>query len=169
MRNIFVDGYNVINAWPQLRDIMKYNLDSARQQLIETLQNYSSYKGHKIIVVFDAHMRKGSLEKSEDHSGVKVIYTKEGETADSYIEKMVNNIGRKVEVLVVTSDLLEQQLAFQRGAIRMSSTEFYFEVKSIEEKIKIKTEKKISLKTNRIEDRIDKEVLEKLEEIRRNR
>ena len=169
MRNIFVDGYNVINAWPGLREIVQYSLDSARQQLIETLQNYASYKGYRVFIVFDAHMRKGSLEKKEDYSGVTVVYTKEGETADSYIEKTVNNIGRKIEVFVVTSDNLEQQLAFQRGAIRMSSAEFYFEVKEIEQKIRIKAEKRTSIKRNRIEDSLEKEVWEKLEKIRRNR
>ena len=136
MRNVFVDGYNVINSWPELRDIVKYSLEAARQKLIVILQNYAVYKGYKVILVFDAHMKKGSLENKEVYSSVVVIYTKEGETADSYIEKTVNDIGRKTEVCVVTSDFLEQQLAFQRGAIRASCTEFYFEVRQVEEQIK---------------------------------
>jgi uncharacterized protein len=169
VRNVFVDGYNVINSWPGLRDIVEYSLEAARQKLIDTLQNYAVYKGYKIFIVFDAHMKKGSLGNREIYSSVVVIYTKEGETADSYIEKAVNDIGRKIEVCVVTSDSLEQQLAFQRGAIRASSTEFYFEVKQVEELIKIKAEKTKADKRYRLEDRMEREVWEKLEKIRKNR
>ena len=169
MRNVFVDGYNVINSWPGLRDIVGYNLESARQKLIEILQNYAVYKGYKVILVFDAHMKKGSLGNEEVYSGIVVIYTKEGETADSYIEKTVNDIGRTTEVCVVTSDSLEQQTIFQRGAIRASSAEFYFEVKEVENLIKNETERSKTEKRYRLEDRMKKEVWEKLEKIRRNR
>ena len=169
MRNVFVDGYNVINSWPELRTIVEYSLETARQKLIDILQNYAVYKGYKVFIVFDGHLKKGNLENKEVYSGVVVIYTKEGETADSYIEKSVNDIGRKTEVCVVTSDFLEQQLAFQRGAIRASSAEFYFEVKGVEERIKTNIQKFKVEKRNRLEDQMDKEVLEKLEKIRRNR
>ena len=169
MRNVFVDGYNVINSWPGLRDIVASSLEAARQKLIDVLQNYAVYKGYKVFIVFDAHMKKGSLENKEVYVGVVVIYTKEGETADSYIEKTVNDIGRKTEVCVVTSDSLEQQLAFQRGAIRASSSEFYFEVKEVQDQIKTKTENLKTEKSYKMEDRMEKEVWEKLEKIRRNR
>ena len=169
MRNVFVDGYNVINSWPELRVIVEYSLETARQKLIDILQNYAVYKGYKVFIVFDAHMKKGSLENKEVYVGVVVIYTKEGETADSYIEKTVNDIGRKTEVCVVTSDSLEQQLAFQRGAIRASSSEFYFEVKEVQDQIKTKTENLKTEKRYKMEDRMEKEVWEKLEKIRRNR
>ena len=169
MRNVFVDGYNVINSWPQLRDILEYSLESARQKLIDILQNYAVYKGYKVILVFDAHMRKGSIGNKEVYLGVVVIYTKEGETADSYIERAVNDIGRKTEVCVVTSDSLEQQLVFQRGAIRASCAEFYFEVNKVKDHIKTKTEISKIEKRYSLEDRMEKEVWEKLEKIRRNR
>ena len=169
MRNVFVDGYNVINSWPGLRDIVGYSLEAARKKLIDILQNYAVYKGYKVFIIFDAHMKKGSLENKEVYSGVVVIYTKEGETADSYIEKTINDIGRKTEVCIVTSDFLEQQLAFQRGAIRTSSAEFYFEVKKTQELIKTEAEGLKAEKKYRIQDRIEKEVWEKLEKIRRNR
>ena len=169
MRNVFVDGYNVINSWPELRVIVEYSLETARQKLIDILQNYAVYKGYKVFIVFDGHLKKGNLENKEFFLGVVVIYTKEGETADSYIEKTVNDIGRKTEVCVVTSDLLEQQLAFQRGAIRASSAEFYFEVKGVESLITEKTEKTKIDKRYSLQDRMKKEVWEKLEKIRRNR
>lgn len=167
MKTFFVDGYNVINSWPNLKKIKEYSYESSRIQLIDTLQNYSEFKGYKMFIVFDAHMVKGSLEKKERLENLVVIFTKEGETADSYIERTVNNIGRKSEVCVVTSDSLEQQVAFQRGAIRMSSIEFYYEVNNIEKKIQTKTEKMYSQKRSLLEERIDKETLEKLEKIRR--
>jgi predicted RNA-binding protein with PIN domain len=167
VKTFFVDGYNVINSWPNLKKIKEYSYESSRIQLIDTLQNYSEFKGYKMFIVFDAHMVKGSLEKKERLGNLVVIFTKEGETADSYIERTVNNIGRKSEVCVVTSDSLEQQVAFQRGAIRMSSIEFYYEVNNIEKKIQTKTEKMYSKKRSLLEERIDKETLEKLEKIRR--
>jgi len=168
VKTVFVDGYNVINSWPNLKKIKDYSYESSRQQLIDTLRNYSEFKGYKIFIVFDAHMVKGSLEKKERQGNLVVVFTKEGETADNYIEKMVNNIGRKSEVCVVTSDSLEQQVAFQRGATRMSSIEFYHEVIGIEKKIETKTERKYLEKRNWLEERIDEKTLEKLEKIRRS-
>jgi len=167
VKTVFVDGYNVINSWPNLKKIKDYSYESSRQQLIETLQNYSEFKGYKIFIVFDAHMVKGGLQKKDRQGNLVVVFTKDGETADNYIEKMVNNIGRQSEVCVVTSDSLEQQITFQRGATRMSSIEFYHEVISIEKKIQMKTEKKYLEKRNWLEERIDEKTLEKLEKIRR--
>ena len=169
MKNIFVDGYNVINSWPELKNIKDYSLESARQELVEIVSNYAAYKGYKIFVVFDAHMVNGSLEKRERFSNnVIIVFTKEGDTADSFIERMINQIGRKFEVCVVTSDSLEQQLVFQRGATRMSSIEFYHEIKGIETKIRSKIEKNYSKKKHTLEDMIKEDVLEKLEKIRRS-
>lgn len=169
MKTVFVDGYNVINSWQNLKEIKEYSYESSRQQLIDTLQNYSEFKAYKVFIVFDAHMVKGSTEKKERQGNIVVVFTKEGETADSFIEKAVNNIGRKSEICVVTSDSLEQQVAFQRGAIRMSSIEFYHEVMSIEKAINNKTEKKYLENKNWLEDRLDGKTLEKLEKIRRSR
>ncbi len=168
MKTFFVDGYNVINSWPNLKAIKDFSYESSRLQLIDTLQNYSEFNGYKMFIVFDAHLVKGSLEKREKLGDLIVVFTREGETADNYIERTVNNIGRKFEVCVVTSDSLVQQVTFQRGAIRMSSLEFYYEVISIEKKIQKKTEKKYLEKRNCIEERLDEKTLEKLEKIRRN-
>jgi predicted RNA-binding protein with PIN domain len=168
VKTVFVDGYNVINSWPNLKKIKDYSYEASRQQLIDTLENYSEFKGYKVFIVFDAHMVKGSLQKKERQGNLVVVFTKEGETADNYIEKMVNNIGRKSEVCVVTSDSLEQQITFQRGATRMSSIEFYHEVINIEKKIQTKTEKKYLEKRNWLEERVDEITLEKLEKIRRS-
>lgn len=168
MKTVFVDGYNVINSWPDLKKIKDFSYESSRLQLIDTLQNYSGFMGYKIFIVFDAQLVKGSLQKKERQGNLVVIFTKEGETADDYIERMVNNIGRKVEVCVVTSDSLEQQVAFQRGATRMSSIEFYHEVMSTQKQIQINIEKKYLGKRNWLEERIDEKTLKKLEKIRRS-
>lgn len=168
MKIIFVDGYNIINSWPTLRDIKEYSYETARQNLIDYMQNYSSFKGYKIFLVFDAHKVNGSIEKTEKVGNVIVVFTKEGETADSYIEKSVNNIGRKTEVEVVTSDSLEQQVIFQRGAIRISSLEFYHKLKSMQEEVTSSYKKHKFSKKNPLEDRIQKNVLEELEKMRRS-
>jgi predicted RNA-binding protein with PIN domain len=169
VKTIFVDGYNVINSWPELKNVKDYSLEFARQGLIETLSNYAAYRGYKIFVVFDAHMVSGSVEKREKFSNnVIIVFTREGDTADTFIERMINQIGRKFEVCVVTSDSLEQQLVFQRGATRMSSIEFYHEIKSIEAKIRNKIEKNYSKKRHTLEDMIEKNILEELEKIRRS-
>jgi len=169
VKSIFVDGYNVINSWSELREIKKYSLESARGKLIETLQNYSGYNGYKLFIIFDAHLQIGSIEKKEKlTNNLVVVYTKEGQTADEFIEKAINIIGRKIEVCVVTSDSLEQQVIFQRGATRMSSVEFYYEVMNIENKIRVQTEKDNLEKKNLLKELIKKEVFEKLEIIRRS-
>lgn len=169
MRTLFVDGYNVINSWPNLKKVKEYSYEASRLQLIGILQNYLAFKGYKIFIVFDAQLVKGSIQKKERQGNLVVVFTKEGETADSYIERMVNNIGRNIEVCVITSDSLEQQITFQRGATRMSSIEFYHEVTSTQKKIEIEIEKKYLEKRNWLEERIDEKTLEKLEKIRRSR
>lgn len=166
---IFVDGYNVINSWPELKKIKDYSLELSRKKLTEILQNYSIYKGHKIFLVFDAHMVDKSIEKKEQHGeNLVIVFTKEGETADGYIEKRVNNIGRKKDVCVVTSDSMEQQVIFQRGGIRMSSLEFYYEVKSVESKIKNEIQGNTIIRKDLIEDRLDGNILEKFLKIRKS-
>lgn len=169
MRVVFVDGYNVINSWPNLKKIKKYSYESARKKLIDVLENYASYNSCKIYIVFDAHKVPGNIEKQDTLGKITTIFTKDGETADAYIERMVDEIGRKLEVMVVTSDWLEQQTIFQRGATRMSSLEFYNEVIKAEENIRKKTEKN-SYATNKnfLEDSIDQNVFDILDKMRKS-
>jgi hypothetical protein len=169
VKTIFVDGYNVINYWPELKDIKDQSLEIARDKLIETLNNYAAFKDYRVTIVFDAHLKKGSLEKTDRVSErVSVVYTREGETADAFIERSVDEIGRKSEVSVVTSDSLEQQLIFQRGAVRISSLEFYHEVREAENNIKGNIEKKSAQNRHILEEVVASDVLEKLEKIRRS-
>jgi predicted RNA-binding protein with PIN domain len=170
VKTIFVDGYNVINSWPNLKQTKDFSFEAARQILIDKLHNYGVFKACKIILVFDAHKVVGSLEKKEEvNKNISVVFTKDGETADNYIEKKVNVLGRKHEIVVVTSDNLEQQIVFQRGAVRMSSLEFYNEVLKVEKSIKIKADKNKNQHRNSISDNIDERIAEILEQIRRGK
>lgn len=170
MKTIFVDGYNVINSWPNLKQRKDFSFEAARQTLIDKLHNYGVFKACKIVLVFDAHKVMGSLEKKEEvNKNISVIFTKDGETADSYIEKQVNSLGRKHEIVVVTSDSLEQQTIFQRGAVRMSSLEFYSEMVKVEKSIKIKADKNKTIDRNSVSDNIDEKTARILEEIRRGK
>lgn len=170
MKTIFVDGYNVVNSWPDLKQKKDFSFEGARQTLIDKLHNYGVFKACKIVLVFDAHKVIGSLEKKEQiNKNISIVFTKDGETADGYIEKNVNALGRKHEIVVVTSDNLEQQTVFQRGAIRMSSLEFYNEVLNVEKSIKLKSDKNESAQKNIISDNIDDKTARILEEIRRSK
>jgi len=170
VKTIFVDGYNVVNSWPDLKQRKDFSFEAARQTLIDKLHNYGVFKACKIVLVFDAHKVIGNLEKKEEvNRNISVIFTKDGETADNYIEKQVNLLGRKHEIVVVTSDSLEQQTIFQRGAVRMSSLEFYNEVIKVEKSIKFKGDKNKSIDRNSISDNIDAKTAKILEEIRRSK
>ena len=170
MKTIFVDGYNVVNSWPNLKQRKDFSFEAARQTLIDKLHNYGVFKACKIVLVFDAHKVMGNVEKKEEvNKNILVVFTKDGETADSYIEKQVNLLGRKHEIVVVTSDSLEQQTIFQRGAVRMSSLEFYNEVVKVEKSIKIKGDKNKSIDRNIISDNIDENTAKILEQIRRGK
>ncbi|MEE0566685.1 NYN domain-containing protein [Clostridium sp.] len=169
MRFVFVDGYNVVNSWDILKKEKSISLESARQKLIDILDNYGAINGCKVILVFDGYKVAGNREsKYEYNKNLVVIFTKDGVTADAYIEKEVNHIGRKYEVHVVTSDSLEQQTIFQRGAVRISSIEFYNLVFNTNEDIKHNSKKVNSSDKNVLLDNIDDDVLKKLEAMRRS-
>lgn len=168
MKFVFVDGYNVINSWQILKREKDVNLDSARQKLIDILDNYGAINDCKVILVFDGYKVAGNLESRYEYNrNLTVIFTKDGVTADAYIEKEVHNVGRKYEVYVVTSDSLEQQTIFQRGAVRISSVEFYSIVFKTSEDIKQSAAKAVVKQKNTLSDNIDDDVLQKLEKMRR--
>lgn len=169
MRVIFIDGYNVINSWPNLKKSKNYSYDIARTELTEMLENYASFNSCRIYLVFDAHKVVGNIESKEvSANNIITVFTKEGEIADAYIERMVDELGRKVEVFVVTSDRLEQQTIFQRGAVRMSSIEFYNEVLKVQDNIRKKAENnRRELSKNYLRDTLEESVFEKLEKMRR--
>src|SRR5690554_5788755 len=125
---LFVDGYNIINSWEILKTKAQISLEEARIELLDILSEYQHYSGIVIIVVFDAHQVKGNSGTREDYKGVKVIYTKENETADNYIERVLDDIGRIKRVRVATSDWMEQQIVLSRGGTRISARELEVEI-----------------------------------------
>lgn len=129
---IIVDGYNIIFAWEELKNLAQKNMDSARDSLLEILANYQGFTGCKMVVVFDAYKRKGNLRKNEKIGEINVVYTAEEETADSYIERLTSQVGKDYYVQVATSDNLEQQVILGHGAHRISAKGFREEVKRID-------------------------------------
>ncbi len=133
---LLVDGYNVIFSWDNLKKLADSSIDGARNALINILCNYQGYKRCEVIVVFDAYKVKGNHLEIEKVNNITVVYTKEAETADMYIEKASLDLAKKHKVRVVTSDALEQVIILGNGALRVSSREFQGEVKSAEENIR---------------------------------
>ena len=127
---IFVDGYNIIHDWKELKYLSRsVNLEAAREKLSDIVGEYASYTGINAIIVFDAHMVKGASDKQYDRPGVTIVYTKEHQTADSYIEKAVSQLNRyQQNIYVATSDGAEQMTVFSQGANRMSAREFLNEI-----------------------------------------
>lgn len=165
---LIVDGYNIINSWEQLKETAKTDLDDAREKLIHYIIEYAQYTGKKAIVVFDAYNVKSSKEKIEERKYVTIVYTKEHQTADSYIEKFIGSLSKYDDIEVATSDYAEQQIVLGKGASRISARELKLYIDSTMEKIK-EEQNKHQKKTQRnfLEDRLDKDILSKLENIRR--
>ena len=118
---LLVDGYNIIFAWDELKALSKINIDSARDRLKDILCNYQGYRKCTLILVFDAYRVKGHREEITKYHNIHVVYTKEAETADMFIEKTVHAIGRKYQVTVATSDGLEQVIIMGQGGKRLSA------------------------------------------------
>lgn len=133
---LLVDGYNVIFAWDNLKDLSQDNIEGARNTLINILCNYQGYKKCEVILVFDAYKVKGNAREIEKIDNINIVYTKEAETADMYIEKVSHKLAKNHKVRVVTSDALEQLIILSNGALRVSSREFLYEIQQAEEDIR---------------------------------
>ena len=127
---LLVDGYNIIFAWDELKALAQNRLDAARVQLTELLCNYQGYRGNRVILVFDAYKVHGGVEKVEKHNNITVVYTKEAETADAYIEKATYRLGKDNRVRVATSDGLVQVIILGHGALRVSASALHEEVET---------------------------------------
>ena len=133
---LLVDGYNIIFAWDELKRLAEDSLDHARNELITILCNYQGFKRCNVIVVFDAYKVKGNHGSVEKLHNISVVYTKEAETADTYIERATHELSRKARVRVATSDNMEQIIILGNGAFRISASAFYDEVKAVENAIR---------------------------------
>lgn len=161
---LFVDGYNIINSWEILKELKDIDLESARDKLMEILSEYKHYSGIEIILVFDAHMVKGSAGTEIDYKGLKVVYTRENDTADHYIEREVNELGRIRRVRVATSDWMEQQIVLGRGGTRISARELEMEI--FDQKKLVKRRRKADKIKNKLSiEKLDQKNIEMLRKI----
>lgn len=133
---LLVDGYNIIFAWEELNELSKVNLEAARRKLMDILCNYQGYKKMNLILVFDAYKVPGNPGEMMDYHNIHVVYTKEAETADQYIEKFVHKIGKQYDVTVATSDGLEQLIIWGEGAMRLSARGLREEVELAEREMR---------------------------------
>ncbi|MBC8531865.1 NYN domain-containing protein [Gehongia tenuis] len=169
MREILVvDGYNMIHDWPPLQKQLGVSLASARDALVDMLEDWQGYTGVPVMVVFDAHQVPGGEVEDFSPGRVNVVFTREMKTADSYIERMVDELeDQRVTVKVATSDGAEQSLILSRGAVRMSARELY------EDYVRLRKRKMAELtgrvaRDHALEGRLPEHVREKLEQMRRN-
>lgn len=166
-RYLIIDGYNMIGQSPTLSKIAKENLEEAREQLIDAIANYNAVIADEIVCVFDAYEQSG-IEREYMYHGVKTVFTKEKETADSFIERYVYELYDKhtTHITVVTSDMSEQHAIFGSGAYRISSREMWRELKENEVVVN-KSLDDFSEKKPRIRIPLSNEILEEFEKIRR--
>ena len=163
---LLVDGYNVIFAWEELKELAKVSIEAARDKLMDILCNYQGYKKCVLILVFDAYKVEGYALEIQKYHNIHVVYTKEAETADQYIEKVVHHIGRKYHVTVVTSDGVEQVITMGQGGTRISSRDFLEEIEYTRKLIEEDTEKQRVSDRNYLFDHADEEFVKKMEKIR---
>lgn len=167
---LIVDGYNIINSWDELKELAKSDLEHSREKLISDIIEYAEFTGRKAIIVFDAYNVKNSREKIEKQKYITIVYTKEHQTADSYIEKFISSLSKYDDVKVATNDYAEQQIVLGKGATRISARELKLDLDHAKSKIRENNSsftKKIQ--RNWLEERLDIETLSKLENIRRMR
>ncbi len=161
-----IDGYNVINAWDELKKYIGTDLEHARDLLIDKVINYKYVTGGKVILVFDANYVKDNKGTEVNIKGVKVVYTREKINADSYIEEIVKRLAmdKRNVIKVVTYDYAEQQNILGSGAIRVTPEEFKYRLIDTEKRLKliyVEEENKKS-KENLIENMIDDEIIKKI-------
>ena len=166
---LLVDGYNIIFAWEELRELSKVTIDGARQKLMDILCNYQGYKKCTLILVFDAYKVTGNTGEAIDYHNIHVVYTKEAETADQYIEKLAHKIGRQYHVTVATSDGLEQLIIYGQGCHLMSARDLKEEVAWANEQIREEKAKLEKSGKNYLFHGADEELAAYLEDVRLGR
>lgn len=167
---LLVDGYNIIHAWSELRELVEdVSLESARQRLMDILSNYKGTKQATVILVFDGYLVKGNIGTVYEYNNIFVVYTKEAETADHYIERVVTSMPKHYKVRVATGDGLEQLIIYGQGAIRMTARELWSEVTAAETELRERFIRNRPPKNNILADHLDEEVLAWFEELRRKK
>lgn len=163
---LLVDGYNVIFAWEDLKELAKENIEAARNKLMDVLCNYQGYRNCNLILVFDAYKVEGNRIEIQKYNNIHVVYTKEAETADQYIEKVVHEIGRKYRVTVATSDGVEQIITLGQGGTLISARELLEEIELMMRSLREEYLEKPEKGKNYLFDYMDEELVREMEEIR---
>jgi len=164
---LLVDGYNMIGAWPELEQLKERSLEDARDRLLDRLADYQGYSGMQVIVVFDAHRMPGLGAAYKQHK-LTVLYTKEKETADEAIERLVAELAvRGRNIYVATSDLVEQHVAFGKGALRLSARELLLDLEQNRKAIETRIKGDARLKRNPLDSMLSLDVKTRLERLRR--
>lgn len=164
---LIVDGYNIIGDWPELQRLKDLDLEEARDRLIGILSDYQAYSGMKVILVFDAHQVPGLGGKYEQYK-LKIMYTKEKETADELIERQVNGmIGRRRRIYVATSDMIEQHVIFGQGAFRVTAGELLVKVRESQKEVRRAIVETKPVKKNALDNYLSDEARRMFEKWRR--
>lgn len=163
---LLVDGYNIIFAWEDLQKLAEENIDAARDKLIDILSAYQSFRGCTLILVFDAYKVKGSTGAVQKVHNIYVVYTKEAETADQYIEKAAHEMGHKYDVTVATSDGLEQIIILGQGCNLLSARELKNEITLMQETIQEEIKARRESGKNYLFDHMSEEMVREMEQIR---
>ena len=162
-----VDGYNVIYANKALAALAADSLEAARKRLSDTLCEFKALSRYRIILVFDAHLVAGGIGSIEEYHNIKIVFTKEAETADHYIESAAYKLGKKNDrITVATSDVLEQVIILGQGAARISAEDLWVEIENTKEEVRTRYVRNRPIKKNPIESLLDEETARKLEEMR---
>ncbi|MCX4268096.1 MAG: TetM/TetW/TetO/TetS family tetracycline resistance ribosomal protection protein [Lachnospiraceae bacterium] len=163
---LLIDGYNIIFAWEELKELAEENIDSARSRLMDMMCNYQGFKGCHLILVFDAYKVAGFLGEVQKYHNIHVVYTKEAETADQYIEKLSYKIGSRHHVTVATSDAVIQLIIMGQGCSRMSAAELKEELEKINQQIRKDYLEQPKKNKQYLFDGMDQKQREEIEEIR---
>jgi len=164
---LIIDGYNIINSWDDFFDLNTLSMEEARKKLLDTLSDYQGYSGCRLVVVFDAHKVKEGLGSLDIHDNIKVIFTRENQTADNFIERFVKNYGAGKIIRVATGDYLEQKTVLQKGGFRMTPAELKTEVLKSKDNQSNKNHRK--KERNFLENRLTGEQRSIFEDLRRRR
>jgi len=166
---MLVDGYNVIHANTSLSAMAAESLDAARKQLCDALCEFRALSRYRIIVIFDAHLVAGGEGSVENYRNIKVVFTKEAETADNYIERAAYKLARsqsRDKITVATSDVLEQLIILGSGASRVSAEDLWTEIEAARQEMRTRFIQNRPIKRNPIESLLDPETARKLDEMR---
>ena len=163
---LLVDGYNIIFSWEELNELAKKNIHAACDKLMDILSNYQGYRKCTLILVFDAYKVEGHVEEIITYHNIYVVYTKEAETADQYIEKTVHRIGRQYQVTVATSDGLEQVIIMGQGAHRISAQGLKKEIEDTEKTAREEWHQRRQSSKTYLFDHMSEEMQEQMEKIR---